>query len=61
MPAAKETTNKFYEDIKTHYLKLISVKKDGIPVYSQEFVLHTVAKKFYRSPRTVENIVYNRL
>ncbi len=60
MPAVKETTNQFYQSVKNEFVKLSSVKEGGVAVYSQDYVLLRVAKKFYRSPRTIENIVFDR-
>ena len=60
-PQKKETTLRFYEDVKKEYLKLYNIKKNGVRVYSVEYILSEVARKFYRSERTIENIVFNRV
>lgn len=57
----KPTTQQFYEAIKKEYFKMSAVKDNGIRVYSEEYILSKVAAKFFRSPRTVENIVYGRV
>lgn len=60
MPAIKETTILFYDSVKKEYLKLASVKDGNARVYTHEFCLNKVAKKFFRSPKTIENIVFDR-
>ena len=60
-PQKKETTIRFYEDVKKEYLRLYGIRKNGVRVYSVEYILMEVARKFYRSERTIENIVFNRV
>jgi len=57
----KSRTRAFYEDVKREYLRLRNIKKNGVRLYSDEYILHKVAEKFYRSPKTIENIVFNRV
>lgn len=61
MPAVKRTTHLFYEHVKEEHLKLVNIKEDGVSIYSQEYILQKLAKRFYRSPKTIENIVFNRV
>lgn len=60
-PQKKQRTLKFYEDVKKEYIRLCSIKKAGKRLYSDEYILHLCSEKFYRSERTIENIVFNRL
>lgn len=59
--AVKERTQDFYQSIKMDYLALMSETKGGVPVYSQEYMFSVLAKKYFRSPRTIENIVFSRV
>ncbi len=56
----KPQTLRFYDAIKREYLRMRNVKKNNVRLYSDEYILATVADKFYRSPRTIENIVFDR-
>ena len=58
--AAKETTIRLHQDIKKEFDKLTQVKEHGVRKYSIEYILQEVAHKFYKSPKTIENIVFNR-
>ena len=57
---SRETTLRLHQDIKKEFEKLSSVRSNGAKKYSVEYVLSTVAYNFYRSPKTIENIVFNR-
>lgn len=57
----KETTERLYTDIRRAYMKWLNKSKDGVRIYSDEYILAVVAKQFYKSPKTVENIVFNRV
>lgn len=57
----KPETTRFYADIKLEYKRLSSIKKDGIKLYSEEYIIASLSNKFYRSSRTIENILYNRI
>lgn len=57
----RESTKRFYADIREEYTRLTGIQKHGIQLYHPDQVLAMVAKKFYRSPKTVENIVYFRV
>lgn len=37
-----------------------AIKQNGVRKYSMECILATIAIKFYKSPKTIENIVFNR-
>lgn len=57
----KPDTLRMYEDIRKAYHKLMGVKKRGVRLYNESYVLAEVAYMFYKSPKTIENIVYNRV
>lgn len=57
----KQRTELFYTAVKDEYHKLINIKKNGVRLYSSEYILAELSKKFFRSPRTIENILFNRV
>ncbi len=58
--AIKQTTLRLHQDIKKDFDKLSNVREFNVQKYSNEYVLHTLAMKYYKSVRTIENIVFNR-
>ncbi|MNS03105.1 hypothetical protein D3C72_344330 [compost metagenome] len=54
-------TQRMYDDIRKAYHKLRGIKKRGVRLYTDEYILAEVAHQFYKQPRTIENIVFNRL
>lgn len=58
--AVRTQTQRQYEDIKKEFDKLSNVREFGVQKYSLEYILRKVAHEFYKSPKTVENIVFNR-
>lgn len=61
MDIPRSRTDKKYADIKADYEKLISVKEFGVQKNSSDWVLNKIAEKYYMSPKTIENIVFNRV
>lgn len=57
----KERTNKMYEDIRKEYKKLSDIKSYGVSKYAHDYIVITLANNFYRSPKTIENIIFNRV
>lgn len=60
-PRRKETTTRFYNSVRNEYGKLVSIKERGVPVYTQDYILMKLADRFFRSPKTIENIIFNRV
>lgn len=58
-PDQKSRTQKFYAQIKAEYWKMRNVKKNGVRLYSEEFILHSLSEKFLRAESTIEKIVNN--
>lgn len=56
-----ERTQRLYSDIREEYHRLRAVREHGVRKYSDDYILAVVAKKFYRSPRTISNIVFHRV
>lgn len=61
MYTPRERTLAFYQLVKTDYSKLANKKESGVRVYSHEFIISRLAKKHFRSPTTIENIVFDRI
>ncbi|AJA67334.1 hypothetical protein MYRA21_0090 [Myroides sp. A21] len=57
---AREVTIRLHKDIKKEFDKLCSIKEFGVQKHTTEWILNAVAVKFYKSPKTVENIVFGR-
>lgn len=57
----KERTNKMYNDIRQEYKKMSDIKSFGVSKYSHDYIVVTLANRFYRSPKTIENIIFNRV
>ncbi|MDM1396559.1 hypothetical protein HX049_05165 [Myroides odoratimimus] len=57
---ARELTKRQHIDIKKEFDKLCSIKEFGVQKHTTEWILNTVAAKFYKSPKTIENIVFGR-
>lgn len=58
---ARELTDRLYHDIKQDFDKFSNVKEFGVQKYSMAWVLAKIADKYYKSPKTIENIVFNRV
>jgi hypothetical protein len=59
--AAKESTLRLHQDIRKEFDKLSSIKEYGVKKYSYEWMMAKIAHEFYKTPRTIENIVFNRV
>lgn len=49
-----------HADNKKDFVKLISIQHRGAPKYSHTYVLNELGYKYYKSPKTIYNIVYDR-
>lgn len=61
MAIVKTDTERLYKDVKKDFSTLSGVKEFGVKKFSVEYVLAKVANKYYKSPKTIENIVFNRI
>lgn len=59
--AVKANTVRLHLDIKKEFDKMSNVREFGVQKYSTDYILNFVATKYYRSAKTVENIVFNRV
>lgn len=54
-------TQQFYETVRKEYRRLSEVTEYGKPKYSTERILAELACRFFKSEKTIENIVFNRV
>lgn len=59
--AKKPQTQQFYEAVNREFARLNSVRKNGVKLYSEEYIIATLAGKFFRAEKTILNIVYGRV
>ncbi len=57
----KQRLHKRNEKIKTDFLALKEKKKNGIQIYTNDYILEKIADKYFLAAKTVENIVFNRV
>lgn len=58
----KETTTRLHDDIKNDYEEKSKVDKNfGVQKYTDAYIFRLLAVKYYKSWRTIEKIVYNRI
>jgi hypothetical protein len=58
--AVRDLTDKLYNDIKRDFEKYSNIKEFGVQKYSLAWVFGKLGDKYYKSPKTIENIVFNR-
>lgn len=58
--AIKPQTLRLHQDIKKEFDRLTAVQEFGVQKNSTEWILNALAVKFYKSPKTIENIVFGR-
>jgi hypothetical protein len=57
----KETTRQQYYAIRNEYTKLTEQKEFGVQKHSTNWIICKLAKMFFKSPTTIENIIYHRV
>ena len=58
----KKTTKALYQAIRSDYAALSKEDdKYGVRKYSDAYIFEVLAEKYFRSPKTIENIVYHRI
>lgn len=55
----KEVTKRLYKDIRAAYDELSAEKEFGAQKYSDAYIVNRLAHRFYRSPKTIENIIFH--
>lgn len=56
----RENTQLLYDAVRADHKKLIEKKEYGVQKYSNEWILEHIAKKYFKSSKTIENIVFFR-
>ena len=59
--AAKVITHKLYADIKKDFAKYSNIKEFGVQKFTNDWVFGFLGDKYYKSPKTIENVVFNRV
>ena len=58
--SVKPSTIRLHSDIKKDFDKMSNIKEFGVSKYSTEYVLNFLGNKYYKSAKTIENVVFNR-
>lgn len=58
--AVKQDTIRLHSDIKREFEKMSAIREHGVQKFSTQYILNAIAHKYYKSPKTIENIVFNR-
>lgn len=57
---SRENTKRMHSDIKKDFGNMCKVIEHGVQKFSTEYILNNLANKYYKSPKTIENIVFGR-
>lgn len=57
----KPDTERMYEDVRKEYKTLSEIKEYGVQKHTFHWIVQRIAEKFYKSPKTIENIIFNRV
>lgn len=60
MSKPQSNIQRLYEDIRQDYEAMSSEKEFGVQKYRTSYILAYLGHKYYRSPKTIENIVFYR-
>lgn len=58
--AVRTNTSRQHADIKKDFEKLSNIREYGVQKFTTTYCLHRVAEEYYKSAKTVENIVFGR-
>jgi len=58
--AVREQTLRLHQAIREEFDRLSNVKEYGVSKYTNQYMLNKIADKYYKSAKTIENIVFNR-
>jgi hypothetical protein len=59
--ALRDETDRLYQDIKRDFVKLSNVKEFGVKKHTDDWILAKLGNKYYKAPKTIENVVFNRV
>ncbi|EEI90214.1 hypothetical protein HMPREF0765_4165 [Sphingobacterium spiritivorum ATCC 33300] len=57
---ARPETLRLHQDIRHEFERMSKIKAHGVQKFTYEYIFNEIAIKFYKSPKTIENIVFNR-
>lgn len=57
----KDSTLRFYSDVRREYSRLASVMELGQKKYTDDYIIARLAHQFYKAEKTIENIIYGRV
>jgi hypothetical protein len=57
----RDTTERLYQDIKKDFDKLSAVREFGVQKFTNDWILAKLGHQYYKQPKTIENIVFNRV
>lgn len=56
----RNTTALLYQRVREEHKKMMATEYKGCKMYNPDFVYIKLGEKFFKSPKTIENIVFNR-
>ncbi|TWP23513.1 hypothetical protein ETU10_07255 [Apibacter muscae] len=56
----RQATRRMYEDVQKEHARLMAITEHGVQKYHDKWIIGELAHKFYKSPATIEKIIYNR-
>ncbi|AIM38080.1 hypothetical protein KO02_16345 [Sphingobacterium sp. ML3W] len=57
---ARPETIRLHSDIRKEFERMSAIKEHGVTKFSPAYILKDIAVRFYKSPKTIENIVFGR-
>ena len=57
----KQSTLKQYRAIRREYDRLSGIKEHGVQKYAEAWIVRKLAQRFFKSPSTIERILYHRV
>ncbi|AOR29558.1 hypothetical protein FORMB_25410 [Formosa sp. Hel1_33_131] len=54
----RDTTIRLYEAVREEHQRLCNVKSFGVQKYSNAYIKAALAKKFYKTTKTIEDILF---
>jgi len=56
----RKTTAELHEAIRAEHERLTNVKELGVQKYSNTWIRNKIAEKFFKSPVTIDNILWSK-
>uniref|UniRef100_UPI0039A4342E hypothetical protein n=1 Tax=Ornithobacterium rhinotracheale TaxID=28251 RepID=UPI0039A4342E len=57
----RNQTIRLYACVREEYSRMSNITAYGKQKYTHDYIVSTLAQKFFKSERTIENIVFNRV